>query len=84
MKAVEELSYEEAIQELLQVVETLEQGNVISLEEVVQLYERGQKILLRCKRLLNQAELTVKQISEGETQRFEATGEENAGGFAGE
>ncbi len=83
MKAIEELSYEEAIQELTRIVETLEQGNVISLEEVVQLYEQGQKILLRCKRLLNQAELTVKQISEGETQRFEETGDEYADGFAG-
>ncbi len=83
MKAIEELSYEEAIQELIQIVETLEQGSVISLEEVVQLYEQGQKILLRCKRLLNQAELTVKQISEGETQHFKETGDEYASGFVG-
>ncbi len=84
MKAIEELSYEEAFQELEQIVKQLEKGEAHSLQEALQLYERGRMLVTYCQRLLDQAELKVQQISEGEIQPFEEMGEENAGEFAGE
>ncbi len=84
MKAIEELSYEEAFQELEQIVKQLEKGDARSLQEALQLYERGRTLVTYCQRLLDQAELKVQQISEGKIQPFEEMGEENASEFAGE
>ena len=60
-KAVEELSYEEALIELEEIVSTLE-GEQNQLEEAIKLFERGQALASRCGTLLEAAELKVKQV----------------------
>ena len=60
-KAVEELSYEEALAELEQIVAALE-GEQNQLEEAIKLFERGQALAARCSVLLEAAELKVKQV----------------------
>ena len=60
-RAVEELTYEEALAELESIVAALEdeQGQ---LEEALKLFERGQALAARCGVLLEAAELKVKQV----------------------
>jgi len=60
-KAVEELSYEEALAELETIVSALE-GEQGQLEEAIKLFERGQALAARCGVLLEAAELKVKQV----------------------
>lgn len=56
-----QMSYEEAFAELESIIQRLENEQP-SLEEALQLYERGQALVQRCAALLDQAELRVKQI----------------------
>jgi len=60
--AVDELSYEQALAELEEIVASLE-VNKLPLEESMKLYERGQALTRRCLQLLDHAELRVKQLS---------------------
>jgi exodeoxyribonuclease VII small subunit len=60
-KAVEELTYEEALAELEQIVSVLE-SEQNQLEEAIKLFERGQALAARCGVLLEGAELKVKQV----------------------
>jgi exodeoxyribonuclease VII small subunit len=60
-KPTEELSYEEALAELEEIVSVLE-GEQNHLEEAIRLFERGQALALRCGELLEAAELKVKQV----------------------
>lgn len=71
-KAVEELSYEEALAELEEIVSVLE-GEQNPLEESIKLFERGQVLAARCGALLEAAELKVKQVSGDELLPFEET-----------
>ena len=61
-KPVEELSYEEALAELEEIVTALE-GEQNKLEEAIKLFERGQALASRCSELLEAAELKVKQVA---------------------
>ncbi len=72
---VADLSYEQARDELVQVVGRLEQGGA-TLEESLQLWERGERLAARCEEWLL-----------GARQRLEAARQsagEPAGGGAGE
>jgi exodeoxyribonuclease VII small subunit len=69
-KAVEELTYEEALVELEQVVSVLE-GEQNQLEEAIKLFERGQALAARCGVLLEAAELKVKQVAGDDIIPFE-------------
>ena len=60
-KPTENLSYEEALAELEEIVSALE-GEQNQLEEAIKLFERGQALALRCGVLLEAAELKVKQV----------------------
>ncbi len=64
MKKMEELSYEEAFAELETIVATLE-NEQRALDESMALFERGQNLSKRCSLLLEEAELKVRQLSEG-------------------
>ena len=57
----EELSYEQALAELEEIVAALE-GEQNQLEEAIKLFERGQALAMRCGVLLEAAELKVKQV----------------------
>jgi exodeoxyribonuclease VII small subunit len=65
MKKIEELTYEEAFAELEAVVGTLENEEK-TLEESLTLFERGQALSTYCANLLENAELRVKQLVDGE------------------
>ena len=60
-RPTEELSYEEALAELEEIVAALE-GEQNQLEQAIKLFERGQALALRCSVLLEAAELKVKQV----------------------
>lgn len=60
-KPVEELTYEEALAELEEIVSQLE-GEQNQLEESIKLFERGQALASRCGVLLEAAQLKVKQV----------------------
>lgn len=61
-KQPEEMTYEEAYQELKDLVERLESQD-LQLEEGLALFERGQSLAKRCEQLLEEAELKIKQIT---------------------
>lgn len=56
-----ELRFEEAYQELVQIVDQLESGN-LALDESMALFERGRKLIALCESQLNTAELRVSQL----------------------
>jgi exodeoxyribonuclease VII small subunit len=58
---IDELSFEQAIAKLDEIVKKMESGQV-SLEESVAAYEIGVKLKERCLKLLNDAELKIEKI----------------------
>ncbi|MEP7136390.1 MAG: exodeoxyribonuclease VII small subunit [Chloroflexota bacterium] len=73
-KNAEELSYEEALAELEQIVSALE-SEQSQLEDAIRLFERGQALAARCGVLLEAAELKVKQVVGDEVLAFEEESE---------
>lgn len=61
-RAVEEMSFEQAMSELEQVVSQLESGDV-ALEDSIRLYERGAALKARCAKKLAEAEEKVAAIT---------------------
>jgi exodeoxyribonuclease VII small subunit len=60
-KPPEELTFEQALEELQEVVGNLESGE-LALEDSLRLFERGQALADRCGQLLEQAELRMRQL----------------------
>ena len=60
---VESLTYEAALTELEALVARLEAG--APLDEALQLYERGQALAAHCGRLLERAELRLRELTPG-------------------
>jgi exodeoxyribonuclease VII small subunit len=60
-KKAEDLTYEEALAELEQIVESLE-GEQNPLEEALKLFERGQALIARCGAALESAQLKVQKL----------------------
>ena len=58
------MPFEAAMAELESIVERLEKGSV-TLEESIQLYERGEKLKARCEALLKDAEMRIEKIAFG-------------------
>ena len=73
-KTVEELTYEDALAELEEIVSALE-GEQNPLEESIKLFERGQALAAHCGVLLEAAELKVKQVAGDEVLPFEELSE---------
>jgi exodeoxyribonuclease VII small subunit len=73
-KPVEELTYEEALAELEQIVETLE-GGQNPLDESMKLYERGQALVRQCGALLDAAQLKVQKLAGESLVDFEEESE---------
>jgi exodeoxyribonuclease VII small subunit len=59
---IEDLTFEEAFEELAQIVSRLEDGG-LTLEESLVIFERGQALTAHCGHQLDEAELKVKQIT---------------------
>lgn len=61
---MENKTFEQLLNELQEVVTALESGK-LSLEESVEIYQKGMKLSLECKKRLDQAkEVVVKKISQ--------------------
>jgi exodeoxyribonuclease VII small subunit len=67
---VDELSFEQAYQELEELVRQLEAG-ALALDESLALFERGRALAARCQAALDAAELKVQTLTPGGAQPFE-------------
>jgi exodeoxyribonuclease VII small subunit len=65
-KAIQDLNYEQAFQELGEIVRQLETGD-LPLEQTLRLFERGQALAARCSELLEQAELRFRTLAPEES-----------------
>lgn len=61
--SLETLSFEQAMQQLEQIVSQLENGEQ-TLQETLALYQRGQALVQYCLQMLDQAELTIRTLSD--------------------
>jgi exodeoxyribonuclease VII small subunit len=59
-----ELSFEDALAELEQIVKTLEQGTA-PLDESIELYKRGDRLKRHCEARLKAAQARIEQIAFG-------------------
>ena len=73
-KPVMELTYEEALAELEEIVAALEEEQN-QLDDAIKLFERGQALAARCSALLEAAELKVKQVAGDDLIPFEDVSE---------
>jgi exodeoxyribonuclease VII small subunit len=71
-KPPEELSFEQAFEQLDQLVEMLEAGDK-SLEDSLAMFERGQALAERCTQLLENAELRLRQLRPDDSGGYEET-----------
>ena len=58
------ISFEDGIKRLEQIVRGLERGDV-PLEESLKLFQEGTELVTRCEALLNEAEMQIKKIVPG-------------------
>ena len=58
-------SFEQSIEELEKIVNTLEEGKC-SLDEAVELFESGVKLSKECNELLDKAEQKIKVLTKGD------------------
>lgn len=63
MDNIQELSFEQAFDQLEDIIAQLESGE-LALEKSMQLFERGRLLSDRCQQLLDQAELKVARITD--------------------
>ena len=59
---VKTLAFEQALQELENIVSKLESGD-IALDDSIKLYERGEALKAHCEQLLKSAEARIEKIS---------------------
>mgnify|MGYP000893675502 CR=1 FL=1 len=64
---MDQLNYEQAYAELEKIVQALEE-NPNSLEEVLVLFARGKELAEHCGKLLDEAELKVRQLTGSELE----------------
>lgn len=70
---IQDLTFEVALQELEEIVDKLETGD-LTLEESLALFERGQKLADHCSLQLDQANLRVEQLTaDGEIVELSAS-----------
>lgn len=73
---MEEMTFEQAYGQLEQITRDLESGE-LSLDAALALFEQGAQLAELCDRLLNAAELRVRQIMPDGAGGFEATSLDN-------
>ena len=66
MPETDQLSFEEALRQLEEIVGTLERGD-ISLDEAIAAYEKGTSLKAHCQKRLEEARLKVEKIDVPET-----------------
>ena len=67
----EEMSFEEALIKLEEAVAQLEQGETLTLDESLQVFEEGIRLTRLCREKLDAAELRVQQLVEVDENIFE-------------
>ena len=67
---LENMTFEEALEELELIVNKLEAGGG-TLEDAVEAYERGSKLKDQCQRRLNEAKMKVEKIKEGDKENLD-------------
>jgi exodeoxyribonuclease VII small subunit len=73
MGDIEEMTFEEALAELEQIVSRLE-ADQLALEDSLALFERGQALAAACSRRLDEAELKIEQITPEGDRPFQIEG----------
>ncbi len=63
MDMISQLSFEEAYEELEEIVTKLETGD-LPLDEAVELFERGRRLSDHCQKVLDEAELRVNKLAD--------------------
>ena len=66
-KKIENLEFEEAIDELEKIITALDEGN-LSLKEASNLYTKGMMLKNHCSKILETVELKLNQISPSENE----------------
>lgn len=66
----EDLSFEQALEKLEAIVESMESGN-LALEELVTQYEKGDVLLRYCNGRLKDAELKIEKLKANSADQFE-------------
>ncbi len=69
VKPADQLSYEEAFEELESIVELLQTAD-LPLEQALSQFERGQALSARCNELLEEAQLKLRQLVPDETEGY--------------
>ncbi len=67
---IDALSLEKAMEELETIAVKMEQGNV-TMEQTMQLYERGTLLAKHCKDKLDGYQLRIRMLQDGEEQTLE-------------
>ncbi|MHC4882190.1 MAG: exodeoxyribonuclease VII small subunit [Planctomycetota bacterium] len=66
-KEIESLSFEQAIENLTEIVDQIETGQV-PLAESLQQYEKGMAMIQHCRKILLDAEKRIEQIAENDAE----------------
>ena len=67
-----DLSFEDSIKELTNIVGKIEQGQ-IPLQDSLQQYEKGMALIKHCRTILNKAEKRIEKITREEASEDETT-----------
>lgn len=72
--AEQKVTFEQALEQLEKIVEQIESGEV-SLEESIDKYARGIKLIKQCRSILDQAERKIQVLAETEEGELTQAGE---------
>ena len=72
--ATEKRTFEQALEKLEQIVSQIEEGKV-SLEESIEKYAEGIKLIQKCRRILDAAEKKIQLLAKGDRESLEPAGE---------
>ena len=72
--AKQKMSFEQALERLEEIVSKIEDGQV-SLEQSIEKYAEGIKLIDQCRSILDKAEKKIELLTKGENQSLEPAGE---------
>ncbi|MFP3937495.1 MAG: exodeoxyribonuclease VII small subunit [Phycisphaerae bacterium] len=72
--AEQKVTFEQALEQLERIVEQIESGEV-SLEESIDKYARGIKLIKQCRSILDEAERKIQVLAETENGELSESGE---------
>lgn len=71
-KPIEEMSFEEALNELEQIVKLIDSGQE-GLENVIKAFERGATLKNHCEKKLNEAQLRIEKVIKSSDNKISST-----------